>query len=314
MRLPDTPAPRIACAVPPPARSRTWCPTRSSTWPPARPTGCGPGLDRVVFGVAAALALVVVVWGIVDQASLGDGAAQAQSWVIEYTGWLFVLSTTGFVVFAIWVAASRFGKIPLGRDGERPEFRTSSWIAMMFSAGMGIGLMFWGVAEPLAYYSPRRRAPEAGPTPPPGRDGQTPVPLDAAPVGHLRGRRPGDRVRHLPPGSAAADHRRLHAAARHAPDRRARRQGHRHPGDLRDAVRLRRLAGPGRPADRQPASSTTAGSTGRQRLLVAIIVRADDLFILRPCRASPGASSGCRTSTWCWPSCWRRSSSSRARR
>ncbi|MBC9227139.1 BCCT family transporter [Aeromicrobium sp. 636] len=120
-------------------------------------------LDRAVFGIAAVLALAVVTWGLVDQASLGSRAAQAQSWVIEYTGWLYVLSTTGFVVFAIWVAASRYGKIPLGRDGERPEFRTTSWIAMMFSAGMGIGLMFWGVAEPLTFYlSPPPGTVEAG--------------------------------------------------------------------------------------------------------------------------------------------------------
>ncbi len=109
-------------------------------------------LDRVVFGIAAVVSLAVVIWGIVDQASLATRATDAQSWVIEYTGWLFVVSTTGFVVFAIWLAASRYGKIPLGKDGERPEFRTSSWIAMMFSAGMGIGLMFWGVAEPLTFY------------------------------------------------------------------------------------------------------------------------------------------------------------------
>lgn len=109
-------------------------------------------LDRVVFGIAAVFSLAVVAWGIIDQASLAGRATAAQSWVIEYTGWLFVISTTGFVVFAIWLAASRYGKIPLGKDGERPEFRTSSWIAMMFSAGMGIGLMFWGVAEPLTFY------------------------------------------------------------------------------------------------------------------------------------------------------------------
>ena len=110
------------------------------------------GIDNVVFGVAAVLALAVVAWGIIDQVSLGDRASQAQSWVIEYTGWLFVVATTGFVVYAIWIAASRYGKIPLGQDDEKPEFRTSSWIAMMFSAGMGIGLMFWGVAEPLTFY------------------------------------------------------------------------------------------------------------------------------------------------------------------
>ncbi len=54
-------------------------------------------------------------------------------------GWLLVLAATGFVIFSRWMAAGRYGKIPLGRDGEKPEFRTASWVAMMFSAGMGIG-------------------------------------------------------------------------------------------------------------------------------------------------------------------------------
>jgi choline/carnitine/betaine transport len=66
-------------------------------------------------------------------------------------GWLFVLLASSFVVFVIWLAASPFGSIPLGRDDEAPEFRTVSWVAMMFSAGMGIGLMFYGVSEPLAH-------------------------------------------------------------------------------------------------------------------------------------------------------------------
>jgi choline-glycine betaine transporter len=48
---------------------------------------------------------------------------------------------------------SRYGKLPLGRDGEKPEFRTVSWVAMMFSAGMGIGLMFYGVSGPLAHFT-----------------------------------------------------------------------------------------------------------------------------------------------------------------
>ncbi|WSV87582.1 BCCT family transporter [Nocardia sp. NBC_01009] len=91
-------------------------------------------------------------WGIVDHAGLGSASADAQSWVITNTGWLFVLIASAFVVYVIWLAASRYGKIPLGADDEKPEFRTTSWIAMMFSAGMGIGLMFWGVAEPLSHY------------------------------------------------------------------------------------------------------------------------------------------------------------------
>ena len=77
---------------------------------------------------------------------------------MDNTGWLFVLTASGFVVFVLWLALGRFGSIPLGRDDEEPEFRTISWVAMMFSAGMGIGLMFFGVAEPLTHFA----------TPPPG--------------------------------------------------------------------------------------------------------------------------------------------------
>ncbi|KUM38764.1 BCCT family transporter [Pseudomonas sp. EpS/L25] len=108
--------------------------------------------DWVVFGVTSLVALAFVIWGFVSQASLASSASTAQAWVITHFGWLFVLTSTGFVVFVIWLAASRYGRIPLGRDDEQPEFRTLSWVAMMFSAGMGIGLMFFGVAEPLSHY------------------------------------------------------------------------------------------------------------------------------------------------------------------
>src|SRR6476660_8672397 len=74
------------------------------------------------------------------------------------TGWLFVLTSSGFVVFVLWLALSRYGNITLGRDDEEPEFKTISWVAMMFSAGMGIGLMFYGVSEPITHFA----------TPPPG--------------------------------------------------------------------------------------------------------------------------------------------------
>ncbi|MQA01419.1 MAG: BCCT family transporter [Streptosporangiales bacterium] len=76
----------------------------------------------------------------------------ALSWLLANLGWTFVLAATGFVVFVLWLAFSRYGNIPLGSDDEKPEFRTVSWIAMMFSAGMGIGLMFFGMAEPLTFF------------------------------------------------------------------------------------------------------------------------------------------------------------------
>src|SRR5688500_6794145 len=109
-------------------------------------------VDRVLFAVAAAMALGFVVWGFVSPTGLGTASSSALGWITGNLGWLFVLLSSAFVVFVISLAAGKYGRIPRGRDDERPEFRTISWIAMMFSAGMGIGLMFFGVAEPLSHF------------------------------------------------------------------------------------------------------------------------------------------------------------------
>jgi choline/carnitine/betaine transport len=124
-------------------------PAGGSEDPPANRSS---GVDWLVFGVTAVASVAFVIWGIADRVSLATQAADGKEWVIAKGGWLFVLLASLFVIFVLWIAASRYGKIPLGRDDGKPEFRTSSWIAMMFSAGMGIGLMFWGVAEPLTHY------------------------------------------------------------------------------------------------------------------------------------------------------------------
>ena len=121
-----------------------------------------PGtLDKVVFSITALVSLAFVAWGLVSPTTLSTSATAGQGWVVTNAGWFFALAATGFVFFILWLAISPFGNIPLGRDGEGPEFRTSSWVAMMFSAGMGIGLMFYGAAEPLAHFV----------TPPPGTGG-----------------------------------------------------------------------------------------------------------------------------------------------
>lgn len=122
------------------------------------PGGGRPQTDRIVFGVTAALTLAFVLWGAVWTDSLEDVSAGLLSGLIHNGGWAFMLAASCFVVFALWLAVSRYGRIHLGAEGEKPEFRTVSWVAMMFSAGMGIGLMFYGVSEPLSHYT----------TPPPG--------------------------------------------------------------------------------------------------------------------------------------------------
>jgi len=116
------------------------------------------GVDPVVFGIAAAISTAFVLWGVLDSESLATVADDVLSWIISTFGWVFVMSTAAFLVFAAVLAFSRFGRLRLGQDDDRPEFRTASWIAMMFSAGMGIGLMFYAVAEPISHLT----APPAG--------------------------------------------------------------------------------------------------------------------------------------------------------
>lgn len=137
--------------------------TPSVTDVPDEPQHHGPPqTDRVVFGVTSLLTLAFIAWGASSTESLKSASTSMLNWVIDNGGWAFVLSASGFVIFAIWLAVSKYGRITLGKEGEDPEFRTVSWIAMMFSAGMGIGLMFYGVSEPLGHFS----------TPPPGTDPQ----------------------------------------------------------------------------------------------------------------------------------------------
>jgi glycine betaine transporter len=124
----------------------------------------GPRIDPTVFWVAAILSAVFVLWGILftdNLAAVFD--AVLFNFLVPNFGWVFILSSFGFLAFSLYLAFSRYGKIRLGGQEEQPEFSTVSWIAMMFSAGMGIGLMFFGVAEPLSHMSsPPAGTAEAG--------------------------------------------------------------------------------------------------------------------------------------------------------
>ncbi|WP_051578833.1 MULTISPECIES: BCCT family transporter [Mycolicibacterium] len=108
--------------------------------------------DKVVFGVTAVLVAVILGWGLIWPAAFQSTMGGVLGWVVDNLGWLFIIAATCFVLFAVWLALSKYGRIPLGADDEKPEFHTVSWIAMMFSAGMGIGLIFWGVTEPLTHF------------------------------------------------------------------------------------------------------------------------------------------------------------------
>ena len=108
---------------------------------------------NTVMLVSLVLCAAIAIWGVVDPTSM-TGAAQ---WLVNYSltalDWYFLALCTGFLVIMAYMACSKYGKIKLGDDDDEPEFSTGSWIAMLFAAGMGSGLLFWGVAEPIYHFA-----------------------------------------------------------------------------------------------------------------------------------------------------------------
>ncbi|MFC0269548.1 BCCT family transporter [Kushneria aurantia] len=111
------------------------------------------GINPPVFYPSAAVILALVLFGGIFPSTAGAVFNSVQSWIISTFGWLYLLSMGVFLVFILIMAFSRFGQFKLGPDHSEPEFSYSSWFAMLFSAGMGIGLMFYGVAEPVTHYA-----------------------------------------------------------------------------------------------------------------------------------------------------------------
>ncbi|MFU8816349.1 MAG: BCCT family transporter [Pseudomonadales bacterium] len=105
-----------------------------------------------VFFVSLALLSAFVAVGVAAPAQLAAEAEAALAFTREHFGWFYLFATTGFLVFCVGVAFSDYGHIRLGADGEAPEFAYPVWLGMIFSAGMGVGLVFWGVAEPMTHY------------------------------------------------------------------------------------------------------------------------------------------------------------------
>ncbi len=105
-----------------------------------------------VFFISAALVFLFVIITIFFQHYVGDIFGQMQESISEYAGWLFILAVNIILVFILVLLAGRFGDIRIGGPDARPEFSLMGWFSMLFSAGMGIGLLFYGVAEPMFHY------------------------------------------------------------------------------------------------------------------------------------------------------------------
>ncbi|WP_084502717.1 BCCT family transporter [Microbacterium indicum] len=107
----------------------------------------------LVLGAAGVAVLGVVLWGFLAPESIAAAGSAALAWTTANFGWLFSLTAIAVFVFMLVVGYGRTGGIRLGADDEKPEFSMGAWIAMLFSAGMGIGLLFWGPSEPLVYFA-----------------------------------------------------------------------------------------------------------------------------------------------------------------
>jgi glycine betaine transporter len=120
--------------------------------------------------VSAGFILAVVLWGVISPTTLGMVFDTALATVSRNFGWFYLWVVLGLVVLALLLAFSRYGDLKLGGEDDEPEFSVGSWFAMLFAAGMGIGLVFWGVAEPMFHYA----------SPPPGIEANTPEAANAA--------------------------------------------------------------------------------------------------------------------------------------
>jgi glycine betaine transporter len=114
----------------------------------------------MTFLISLIIVIAFVLFGAVSPELFARAANQVLGLTTTHFGWFYLIVTFGFLIFCLYLAFSKYGQIPLGQDDDEPEYSFATWFSMLFSAGMGIGLVFWGVAEPVSHYF----APPAGVT------------------------------------------------------------------------------------------------------------------------------------------------------
>lgn len=109
-------------------------------------------LSNPVFLISSTVVLILVVLGAINPEGFGTVASTLFNFTTMNFGWFYLLSVFGFVLFLVGLAFSKYGKIKLGPKDSKPAYSFFTWIGMLFSAGFGAGLVFWGVAEPMSHY------------------------------------------------------------------------------------------------------------------------------------------------------------------
>ncbi|WP_088007333.1 glycine betaine uptake BCCT transporter [Indiicoccus explosivorum] len=115
-----------------------------------------------VFYITLALVVIAVAVGVIMPERFETFTSDIRADISTGFGWFYMLIMALVLLFSVIIMVSPYGKIRLGRDSDQPEFSTPTWIAMLFSAGMGIGLVFYGAAEPLAHYAVQPATEDAG--------------------------------------------------------------------------------------------------------------------------------------------------------
>ncbi|MFQ3544827.1 BCCT family transporter [Halobacillus rhizosphaerae] len=104
-----------------------------------------------VFWYALSICTAVVIWGVIGPDNLEKVSSQITGFISEKFGWYYLLIVMLMLTFCIYLIFSRFGKIKLGKEEDTPDFNLPTWFAMLFSAGMGMGMVFWTTAEPISH-------------------------------------------------------------------------------------------------------------------------------------------------------------------
>ncbi|WP_085523470.1 BCCT family transporter [Tuberibacillus sp. Marseille-P3662] len=105
-----------------------------------------------VFWVSSVIVLGFVIWGAVSPDSLSKHASSVYGFTANAFGWFYLVTVLIIILFCLTLAFSKWGKLKLGRDDDVPEYSLFTWIAMLFSCGFGISIVFWGVAEPMTHF------------------------------------------------------------------------------------------------------------------------------------------------------------------
>ncbi|WP_411842008.1 BCCT family transporter [Salinicoccus sp. HZC-1] len=121
--------------------------------------------ENIVQSISVFIVVMVVIWGAIAPEQMIKITGSIMDFIIAELGWFYVVSTALFIIFCLYLGVGPYRQMKLGKKEDKPEYRYFEWIGMLFAAGMGVGLVFWGTADPLSHFA----------EPPPGTEPKTKI-------------------------------------------------------------------------------------------------------------------------------------------